>query len=368
MPHRRSDLIGSLNEVATAIASRQSVDEVLDTVVDSAKRVTDTDKAALCLFDELLGEGAEPTVAAVRGSRDEFPESWWSSEVFRAGRAAMAGGRPIVERHKGQDAWLLVSPVKMGDHPIGILAAINMGSRGFSEDQVSFIAILSTFAASAIENARLAEESRYVLLASERDRIAREMHDGVAQSLFGISLGLELAKKQVHRDPLATARRLDELQEQLSLSQAELRRYIYDLRPLKLQELGLAGAIEYWIHEVNAGNGLRGRLRVEGERQELSANIESCLYRVAKEAVGNVAKHASAAGFEVLIRYGDTEVSLEVRDDGRGFLSEEAFEASEQGATLGMKSIRDRVEAEGGELTVISAPGHGTVVRVTVPA
>ena len=79
------------------------------------------------------------------------------------------------------------------------------------------------------------------------------MHDGVVQSLFSISLGLEICKKQVFRDPQMVATRLDDLQSHLNVAMTELRRFIYDLRPMKLAELGLSGAIEYWIREVTLG-------------------------------------------------------------------------------------------------------------------
>ncbi len=204
-----------------------------------------------------------------------------------------------VEHHAEQGAWLLWSPICVKDHPIGVLCAINTADRPFTDLHVDFLAVLSAFAGSSIENARLAEQSRYVLLASERDRIAREMHDGVVQSLFSISLGLELCKKQVERDPQGVVLRLDELQSHLNASMAELRRFIYDLRSAKLAELGLAGAIDYWINEVTRGREVRGKLVMDAGFPHLSPWEEACLYRVAKESVSNIVKHSDASHFEV---------------------------------------------------------------------
>lgn len=362
----RSDLISSLNEVATAVGLKRHVDEVLDAVVESAKRVTDTRKAILCLFDEMDSRDAQPVVAAVRGRRDEFPESWWAGQLERTTPVALATGRPLVEFHRGHDAWFLTAPVCAGDSPVGVIAAINTSHARFTEDQVAFFAILATFAASAIEGARLAEETQFVLLASERERIAREIHDGVAQSLFGVSIGLEVCKKQIQRDPVGSEERLGDLQEDVSRCLAELRRVVYDLRPLKLQELGLKGALEYWLSEVAVGRGTRGRLVVSGEPRVLPARTEACLYRVAKEAVSNVVKHARAGEFEVRLRYDGSDVCLEVEDDGDGFCPDEAMERAESGASLGLKSIRDRVAAEGGHLDLVSGPDGGARVTVTL--
>ena len=95
------------------------------------------------------------------------------------------------------------------------------------------------------------------------------------------------------RDPAGVAQRLDDLQSQLNTSMTELRRFIYDLRPVKLTELGLPGAIDYWISEVTMGRPVRGKLVVDGERRRcMSPSEEACLYRVAKESVSNVVKHA----------------------------------------------------------------------------
>jgi signal transduction histidine kinase len=248
-----------------------------------------------------------------------------------------------------------------------MLCAINRHDRRFSQQQMEFLAILGAFAATAIENARLAEEARYVLLASERNRIAGELHDGISQSLFSISLGLELAKKQVFKDPLGVSGRMAELQEQLNTAMVELRRVIYDLRPMKLQEMGLAGSIDLWIREVTSGRDITGKLEVLGHERALTASAEACLYRVAKEAVSNVIRHASASLLNVSLRFSDISVCLTVSDDGQGFSPEALTGDAQQGTGLGLRSMQQRVETEGGRLTVKSAPQAGTVIRAELP-
>jgi len=198
-------------------------------------------------------------------------------------------------------------------------------------------------------------------LASERDRIAHEMHDGVIQSLFSISLGLELCKKQVFRDPGMVAGRLDDLQMHLNAAMNELRRFVYDLRPMKLNELGLTGAIEYWIREITLGRGIKGALVVEGQRPRLSAASEACLYRVAKEAVSNVVKHSGASRFEVRLSGNEHLVRMSITDDGCGFDATDVINGD--GPGLGLKSIRERIDHEGGTLIVETSPS-GTCIEV----
>lgn len=360
----QAELIATLNEVADAVSSAMSVEEVLEVIVERAKRVTDTDKALLVLADE-HSEQLDLDSLVVRGRRSQHTQGWWQDRLEALGDTVFETGEPLVEAHPEENAWLLCNPVLVKDRPIGLLCAINTADRPFTRVQMDFLAILSAFAASAIENARLAEQSRYVLLASERDRIAREMHDGVVQSLFSISLGLELCKKQVLRDPQAVAGRLDELQQHLNTSMTELRRFIYDLRPMKLAELGLAGAVEYWLVEITQGRGVRARLLVEGDITGLSPSEEACLYRVAKEAVSNAVRHANAQLVEVTIGRSNGTAHMRITDDGTGFDTSRAVDAGTNG--LGLRSIRERVKREGGVFSVESTPGEGTVLSVLLP-
>ena len=358
-----TELIATLNEVASAVSSAMSVEEVLDAIVDRAKRITDTDKAVLVLADH-HGERLDFDTMVVRGSRGQHPQDWWESRLAVLGERVFATGQPVLERHPEEDALLFASPVLVRDRPVGLLGAINSGDRPFSREQIDFLAVLSAFAASAIDNAQLAEQSRYVLLASERDRIAREMHDGVVQSLFSVSLGLELCKKQIFRDPVGVSARLEELQDRLNTSMTELRRFIYDLRPMKLTELGLIGAVEFWVAEVTQGRHIRGRVVVHGEMPLLSPAEEACLYRMIKEAVSNVVRHANATYFEVTMAFSDSTASVTIEDDGDGFEAERIMLGETKG--LGLESIRDRVLAECGTLSVASGE-TGTAISIEIP-
>lgn len=356
-------LIASLNDVASAVSSTLSIDEVLSTIVERAKLVTNTEKAALVLTDDRSAELDLGTLV-VRGQRREHPQEEWEARLAGIGARAFATGETVQDVDRTHGTRILASPVKVHTTPIGLVVAINAEDHKFTAEHVNFLAILSAFAASAIENTRLAEQSRYVLLASERDRIAREMHDGIAQSLFSISLALEVCRKQVQRDPAAVSVRLGEVQDQLNMARTELRRFIYDLRPMKLSVLGLEGAIEYWIHEVTAGRSVKGDLVVEGCAPQLSPSQEACLYRVAKEAVSNTVQHSAAREFEVRIVYSPAVVLMAVADNGQGF-DTEAYVDGNSG--MGLRSIRERVVREGGRLQLVSEAGRGTRLQVELP-
>ncbi len=357
------DLIATLTEVAEALSSAMKVEDVLDIIVDRAKAITDTDKAVLVLTDR-HDDSLDMDTLVVRGSRSEHLQDWWEPHLEHLGREVFKTGAPLLEVHEESDAVVVASPVLVRDQRMGLICAINSSQHPFTQRQVDFLRVLSAFAGSAIESAHFTEQSRYVLLASERDRIAREMHDGVVQSLFSISLGLEMCKKQVSRDPVAVAQSLDELQERLNTSMTELRRYIYDLRPMKLTELGLVGALEVWVREITQGSPVHGRLVVDGEVPRMTPAEEATLYRGAKEAISNVVRHSRAHRFEVRLEFTDNSASVQVNDDGVGFDSLGVLGGATPG--LGLRSIRDMVTREGGAFAVDSSM-RGTRLRIDVP-
>ena len=361
-----SELLDALQDVASAVSSTLSVEEVLETVVSRAKLLSGTDKAVLMLTSE-QSETLDAETLTVRGRRDTHAQEWWIERVRELAPAVMHGSGVHLEEVPDRNAWLLCTALKIKDRPIGVLCAINDARAPFTDQEIEAVRIVSAFAAAAVENARLAEEHRYVLLSSERDRIAREMHDGIAQSLFSISLGLEVCRKTLYRDPAVVAQRLEGLQDELNASMGELRRVIYDLRPAKLAEHGLAASIEHWITEATTGREVKGALVVRGESRYLQGATEACLYRVAKEAVSNVVRHADAASFEVCLDYRSRAVVLYVGDDGNGFDVESTRAAAEERGSMGLHSIQHRVRAEGGTFSVKSVIGQGTEVRVEIP-
>ena len=143
----------------------------------------------------------------------------------------------------------------------------------------------------------------------------------------------------------------------------EMRLLIFQLSPPALDKGGLAGALQLRLDAVEARGGLKVDLRVEGS-ENLPPGVRQELYQVAQEALNNTLKHARAQGVRVLLDFRESQVSLEVSDDGRGF----ALEETDRSGGLGLRGMRERVQGIGGVLRIDSSPGRGTTVRVTVPA
>lgn len=360
-------LITALDSVAASISSARTVHDVLTIIVEAAKRFTGTEKVIVCLVDEYAeGLVMDESTLVVRGARSTHVQEWWGAHLADIADDVFTDGRSYFDIDEERRAWLLAVPVKVQDHPLGILVAINALDHRLQPEHSAFLSILGAFAAVSIANARLAEDSRYAMLAGERERIAREMHDGISQSLFSVSLGLELAKKLVPKDPALAVRTLEDLERQLGASSSELRRLIYDLRPMKLQELGLVGAVTTWMREATRGTRMRGTVEVVGRQSTLRPSQEACLYRVAKEAISNAVRHSGGSQVVARIAYSDDRVTLSVSDDGNGLAEGETRKRLE-GAGAGLRNMTERMEAEGGWLVVSSAPGSGTEVQTELP-
>lgn len=366
-PEGQLALITALDSVAASISSARTIEAMLTIIVDAAKQFTGTEKVVVCLVDEEAGQLAlDETTLVVRGRRSDHLQDWWGAHLSDIADQVFTRGRPFFDVDRDRGAWLLAVPVRVQDRPLGILVAINAVTHRLLPEHTAFLSILGALAAVSVANARLAEDAHYAMLAGERERIAREMHDGISQSLFSVSLGLELVKKQMMRDPAGTARILDDLQAQLRSSATELRRLVYDLRPMKLRELGLVGSLRTWVAEATRGSALKGNLEVDGQVAGLGPAAEACLYRVAKEAVSNAVRHSGGSHVDVRVAFTPRHVELTITDDGAGFAAVDTA-ATLEGSGAGIHNMRERVRAEGGSLGIESLPDGGTLVRVELP-
>lgn len=195
----------------------------------------------------------------------------------------------------------------------------------------------------------------------ERRRIARALHDEVAQLLAVVQLALEEVRAEV---PASARSRFAEAVERIDEAGGRVRRIAHELRPSVLDDLGLVPALEF----LAAGAGGRGGLEVTVEGSpgaRLPHAAETALYRIAQEALSNVVRHACARRAEIRLEAHDGAVRLTVRDDGGGFDLERARRPGT--ANLGLAGIEERVRALGGSLEIRTAPGTGTELRVRMP-
>jgi signal transduction histidine kinase len=207
-----------------------------------------------------------------------------------------------------------------------------------------------------------AEGAKESAAVEERARLARELHDAVTQTIFSMNLTAEAARMAHKSQPARVPALLDRLQELARDALAEMRSMVEQLRQQGAAEAGLVSALEKHLALRERRDGLKAELKVEGEERG-SAQMREALFRTAQEALNNVLRHSGGKTAEVSLRFGGTDASLSVKDDGIGFDAGAARGAR----SFGLHTMKERVEALGGSLGIESAPGKGTVVRAAVP-
>ncbi len=210
------------------------------------------------------------------------------------------------------------------------------------------------------EALRISEMERAVT--EERSRLARELHDSVAQSLYSLTLFTEAARQMAEdAGSGGIERQIGQIGRIGLQALKEMRLLVYELRPPELKEEGLVRALRKRLEAVEGRAGVEARVVVDAdELGRLPRSVELELYRIAQEALNNALKHAAATSVVVYLRKGDGRVELEVVDDGLGFQPE----AVRERGGMGLESIRQRAEGLGGTATIRSAPGEGTSVKV----
>jgi signal transduction histidine kinase len=366
----RDAALHAVSAAVLAVTRHLSVHEVFQVIVRAAARLLDARYAALGVPDD-KGSFAEFVVEGVSDAQwaaiGPLPRQHGLLAVMlredKVQRLADVRRAPAFEGWPAAHPVLtnfLGVPIRDGTETLGIIFLANKrtaGRGGFTEDDETLLTLFAAHAAIALTNARLYERNRELTVIEERARLARELHDAVAQKLF--SLRLTAAAALSAPDPGPELRQVQTLAKE---ALAELREVIFELRPAELAGDGLAESLRKHVQVLDrvwgAGRGRRTSVRFEGVEISLPPETEAAAFRIAQEALYNALRHGSAR--EVTVRL--TPGLLEIRDDGTGF---DADAGSRDG--LGLASMRERAASVGGVLTIESS-GAGTVVRLGVPA
>ena len=271
-----------------------------------------------------------------------------------------------------RDAGLRRTPViviSSSDEMESIVRCIELGATDYLTkpfDPVLLHARIRGSLASVHEErmAQLREQFAQVTAAQEeeRQRIARELHDGLLPALASLNIRLHTVGKRLQREEHPLADEVTELAEQAQDNSRDIRRLVHDLRPVALDELGLVPALRQHLARCEQEHGLAVEL-VADEGERLPAPMETALFRIVQEAVNNVLRHAQAQHVSVVLKRDVDQVRVQIVDDGQGF----DIQLPRSGRHVGLWSMRERVEQLGGQLEVHSAPGQGTTVIAIVP-
>lgn len=348
----------SLQDVLVLIAryARELVDASLATV---AAPDPGTEEMYLCVAE---GELADRMRGARFGSNGSI-----SGEVMRTRRAivledasvAPNTSQPLVAIGEIGPAML----VPLGQHatPFGTLAVANLrGGRVFTAEDLSLVQMFASQAAIALEYARVRDELERLALVEDRERIAKELHDGVVQSLFAVGMSLQAAEAMAD-DPGAVRKRLVDAVDDIDGAIRDLRNYIFALRPGEVADWQLARALRELASSFRDAGTPIGAMIEPAAAARLSPSAAEVL-QAAREALSNAVRHADANRIDLHLTLTDGHAILEVADDGRGFDVEGA-----RGRGHGLGNLLERARALDGELHITSEPGRGTTVRIQIP-
>jgi signal transduction histidine kinase len=289
-------------------------------------------------------------------------------------------GGPAGTHESGASGAGLAVPVKTKERTFGGLLVVRRDAAGFDANDLTLFVTVAGHLATALENLRLynevkdKERLRGELLSrlihaheEERFRIARELHDQVSQSLTGLTMSLTAAEEAGTTDPARVRAAITSLREVAEGTLEDVRKIIFDLRPTLLDDLGLIPAVRHYARTLLEAQGMEVRFQAAGfGQQRLPSAVETTVFRVAQEAITNVARHSHAHVVTIAVTLQDGVVRLQVGDDGIGFDAPALLAASGR-RRLGIAGMKERVTLLGGHLEIRSAPREGTVVTMVVP-
>ncbi|MEC9488231.1 MAG: sensor histidine kinase [Halanaerobium sp.] len=201
----------------------------------------------------------------------------------------------------------------------------------------------------------------------ERKRVAREIHDGLAQSIANLIFRIEYCEEMLEKDTETAREEIINLKEIGKDSLQAVRKIIFDLRPMALDDLGLVPAIRNYIKKYEEQTGIFVSLVVIGDEGEIGESVSITIYRIVQEALNNVHKHAGVARANLKLEFVDDLINVVIKDEGTGFDMEQIKEEQKEGARFGLVSLKERAEVVGGQLKIDATPGVGTKIYVQVP-
>ena len=348
---RREASARALHRVSVAIATLTDLDEILQAIVDQARERLDVDVAVLLAYRP----DGEAYVAAASGSESDIDRSggFPGSEIGRFVSAGSATTR-------------LEVPLQRAGETIGILMVGTRVERGFEVDEVEMLSSLANQAAIAIENARLEARLRELAVVAERERIAREMHDGLAQVL-----GYVNTKSQAIEE-LLVAGRTDEARGLLAELAAaarsiyvDVREAILGLRSPVVPGVGLVAAVEEYAARFSEAAKIATHVDAPSEARDLALapDVEAQVFRIVQEALTNVRKHSGARRADIAFMAHGTDLEVIVTDDGHGL--DERPSAADR-PVYGRRTMRERAESIGATVDWSSPPEGGCRVRLAV--
>ena len=363
----------ALNEIGQRISRSLALDTVLRVIVTASAQLLRAEHSVLFLVED------NRLLARASYGRDSMPARLRYEPKDSVSGYVVRRGFPVIIHDVAQDGRivrdmpdaegirsLLEVPVHIGGAIAGVLVVGSNRPHAFDDSQQELLSALASQAAIAIDNARLYEQAGELAVLEERNRMAQELHDTLAQGFTGIVLQLEAAEQVLAEQPEEALTHLTRARSLARASLAEARWSVWNLRPPSLEN-GLPDAIQQALVVCTADNRVTGHFVVDGEPYEIPVEAQKALLRIAQESFTNLRKHAQASNVWATLVYAPDEVTITVRDDGVGFDPTTRPPSRAQGGGMGLSGMRERAQKVRASFTLQTAPGQGTIIEVRLP-
>ena len=376
----------ALQDAARSLALELNVPLLLKKILRSAVQVMDATAGSLLLLDpatdqlvfEVIEGGGGDALNKQRIGRDQGIAGWVATHC-----------EPVVVDDVTKDDRfytgidrvssfttnnLLCVPLMSKGEVIGVLQLLNKRSGElFNQDDVNILSIFASQSAAAIESARLYEavrEERDRVVAVEEDvrrRLARDLHDSLAQLLAAALMNVRFMNEEVTKQNAISTADLSALEDVISKALFQVRTMLFDLRPVILETQGLGAALEAYTKRLRKEGTGRLRLSVSRELGRLTPKVETAVFSIIRESLNNVRRHARAKNIRVALDRDEEKLYVAIEDDGQGFDVDLVERMYGERGSIGLLNMKEWAETVGGTLAIESEVGQGTKVSMTVP-
>ena len=370
---RLPQAVEALDAAVRGISGVLDIDQVLQLIVDRVRELVSATYAALGIVDEtgrIIQFITSGITAAERAAIGDMPRGRGLLGLIirenRAYRVANIAAHPesygFPPNHPTMTSFLGVPITVKGDVVGRLYLTDKRDADEFTADDQALVETFALHAGIAIDNARLHDQVQRLAVVDERDRISRDLHDSIIQSIYGVTLSLDDVPDLVGEDPHEARARVDTAIDQLHAVIRDIRTFIFGLRPILLDSGGLMEGLGILANELRRNTAIEVEVRGEAP-PDLSVEVVAELLTIAREALANMARHSKARHAELVLSADDSRVRLLMADDGHGFDPATAPTAGHHG----LANMRARAERLGGTMRVESGDGLGTRIIVDVP-
>jgi len=378
-----------VEEIGQNLASTLDIEEVLTRILRRTYNAINVEDGSILLIEEPSGDLVSQVVLGTVSKPFRVPQGEGiAGEVAATGKPIIVNNAEEDPRHFKQideatgftTKSILCVPLFHHDKIIGVLEVFNKKSGPFTRQDELLLSSIANYAGIAIENARLHQN-----VVAERDRVIRaqedvshklqrDLHDGPTQLVAAIQMSIEFCRKAIQHNEMGMAdEELHNMHQLADRATHQLRTMLFELRPLVLETKGLVAALTTFIERRQAETEqmqlhlIRLSDQPDNQISRLESKSEAAIFAIVQEAVNNALKHAKADNIYVKLNQADTQLTVTIADDGKGFDVSSVTQDYEERGSYGMVNLRERVAVTGGEYSINSEIGEGTEIQVQVP-